>query len=266
MECSETNHTKCCSKCQVIKDIKNFVIGRNLCKNCRNEKTKSDYNNIIIDNTIEQKCNACNIHKNIVEFYKGRKICSICTSSKRREKYDNDEIYRKRVIKETIKCKKGKPLNPVQKLKRCIRSRIFGFLEKKSKRTLEYLGCSRDEYLKWLLKNDLGYTLENRGTEWHIDHIIPLSHFDLENEQQQLIAFNWRNTMPLSVKENLKKSNKIIKEQIEQHYKKLIEYHLENKLDLPQVFIDLFAKHLDDGKSPKLLLPLTFGNICEEHD
>ena len=47
--------------------------------------------------------------------------------------------------------------------------------------------------------------------------------------------------MPLSVEENLKKNNKIIKSQIEQHYKNLLEYHIENKLDLPQVFIDLFA-------------------------
>jgi len=53
--------------------------------------------------------------------------------------------------------------------------------------------------------------------------------------------------MPLSVKENLSKNNKIIKEQIENHYKKLLEYHLENKLDLPQVFIDVFAKHLVAG-------------------
>jgi len=68
-----------------------------------------------------------------------------------------------------------------------------------------------------------------------------------ENEEQQLIAFNWRNTMPLSCQENLKKNNKIIKLQIEQHYKKLVEYHLENKLDLPQVYIDLFAKHLVAG-------------------
>jgi hypothetical protein len=66
----------------------------------------------------------------------------------------------------------------------------------------------------------------------------------LENEEQQLIAFNWRNTMPLSATDNLKKGMKIIKTQVEQHYKKLVKYHIENKLDLPQVFIDLFAKHL----------------------
>ena len=45
----------------------------------------------------------------------------------------------------------------------------------------------------------------------------------------------------------MRQNNKIIIEQIENHYKKLLEYHLENKLDLPQVFIDLFAKHLVAG-------------------
>jgi hypothetical protein len=47
--------------------------------------------------------------------------------------------------------------------------------------------------------------------------------------------------MPLSPSVNLKKNNKIIKSQVEQHYKKLVEYHIENKLELPQVYIDLFA-------------------------
>jgi len=103
------------------------------------------------------------------------------------------------------------------------------------------LGCNIPEYLNWLLKYEAKYTLENRGSEWHIVHVIPLSKFNLENEEQQLIAFNWRNTMPLSPSDNLKKNNKIIKSQIEQHYKKLVEYHTENKLELPQVYIDLFA-------------------------
>jgi hypothetical protein len=68
--------------------------------------------------------------------------------------------------------------------------------------------------------------------------------FNLENEDEQLLAFNWRNTMPLSCEENLKKGNKIIKSQVDKHYKKLVEYHTKNNLDLPQVYIDLFAKHL----------------------
>ena len=243
MNSSETNPQKCCYNCCLIKDVEKFVIGRNLCKDCRNIKTKNDYNNITINITTEQKCNDCNIIKNITEFYKGIKICCICTSSKRREKYANDEEYRNRVINETLKYKKGKPESQVQKLKTTIRCRISSILKNKNKTktTSEYLGCSRDEYIKWLLCNNNNYNLENRGLEWHIDHVIPLSRFNLDNEEEQKLAFNWRNTTPLSVKENLKKGNKIIKEQIEQHYKKLVEYSIENKLDLPQVFIDLFA-------------------------
>jgi hypothetical protein len=51
--------------------------------------------------------------------------------------------------------------------------------------------------------------LENHGKEWHIDHVIPISKFDLNNQEEQILAFNWRNTMPLSCKENLSKNNKI---------------------------------------------------------
>ena len=76
-----------------------------------------------------------------------------------------------------------------------------------------------------------------------------------------MIAFNWRNTTALSCKENLSKNKKILKPQIEQHLKKLKEYHTENQLDLPQVFIDLFAKHLVAGSSLEPSLPLSFGNI-----
>jgi hypothetical protein len=256
MDSSENILTKCCITCKIIKTLNQFVNGRNLCKDCRNKKTREDYNKLTVDIEISQKCNVCNIIKSINEFYKGRKICCLCSSSKKREKYSNDEEYRKRVIKETLKCRKGKPETQIQKIKRRIKSGIFRYLETKSKRTFEYLGCSGLEYSKWLLDNDKCYTFENYGKEWHIDHVIPLSKFDITNEEEQLLAFNWRNTMPLSVKENLKKSNKIMKEQIEQHLEKLKEYHIENKLDLPQVFINLFAKHLDDGEPLKLSLPL----------
>jgi len=103
------------------------------------------------------------------------------------------------------------------------------------------------EYINWLLHNDYGYNLDNRGIEWHIDHVMPLSKFNLEDTEQQLIAFNWRNTMPLSANENLSKNNKIIPEQVFRHLENLKKYHLENNLNLPQVYIDLFAKHLDAG-------------------
>jgi hypothetical protein len=62
--------------------------------------------------------------------------------------------------------------------------------------------------------------------------------------------------MPLASKENLSKNNKIIKTQIEQHYKHLIDYHTQNNIELPQKFIDLFAKHLVAGNPLEPSLPL----------
>jgi len=247
MNSSETNKSeKTCLTCKQTKLVSMFVIGRNLCKSCRNEKVRNDYLNLDLTKITEQKCNNCEISKNINDYHKGRKICMACTNAKRKEKYANDEAYRNRVNRETIKYRKAKNWadNPLGELKRKIRSNILRCLTNKNKRTMEYVGCSREEYMKWLISNNNNYTLENHGKEWHIDHVIPLSKFDINNEEQQLIAFNWRNTMPLSCQENLKKNNKIIKSQVEEHYKKLLEYHTENKLDLPQVYIDLFAKHL----------------------
>ena len=274
---------KCCSKCFTTKIESLFIPQRNICKECRNNKSRENYKALEINNEIEQECNVCGKHKMLSLFIKNRKICVDCNNNKRRTKYETNEEHRIKMIQKAsefkqkkiieknkqkeneigidnkkcnycdnikektkfrynrLKCKDCERDEPIEKFKRVIRSRIISALKQKNKHTINYLGCNTTEYLKWLLNNNSGYTLENRGKEWHIDHVIPLSHFNLENEEEQLLAFNWRNTMPLSVKENLTKNKKIIKLQIEQHYKKLVEYHIENKLDLPQVFIDLFA-------------------------
>ena len=274
---------KCCSKCGIHKNTELFIPKRNICKECRNNKSREKYKALKINCELDKKCNICNIVKLLPLFVKNRNICVDCNNLKRRIKYQIDDEHRIKLIQKSTefkqkriiakhqqkiaelgidnkqcsccdvikhkthfrhnrwKCKDCERDEPIEKLKRVIRSRIISALKNKNKHSVEYLGCNIPDYLNWLLNNDSRYILENRGTEWHIDHVIPLSRFNLENEEQQLIAFNWRNTMPLSCEENLKKNNKIIKSQVEQHYKKLVEYHLENKLDLPQVYINLFA-------------------------
>jgi hypothetical protein len=281
---------KCCSTCGETKIENMFIPKRNVCKECRNSKSRHNYQGLNVDINEERKCNICDEQKPTSSFIKNRQICKICNNNKRRIIYKNDDGHRQKLIKmasdfkskrllekkikkkeeigmnnkkcsccdsikpklsfrhNRLKCKDCERDEPNDKIKRVIRSRIISALyNKKNKHTIEYLGMDMPEYSKWLLHNNLGYTLENRGKQWHIDHVIPLSRFNLGNEEQQLIAFNWRNTMPLSCNENLKKGNKISKPQIEQHLEHLKKYHVENELDLPQVFIDLFAKHLDAG-------------------
>lgn len=172
------------------------------------------------------------------EIGKDNTICKYCNKIKPKTRFRHNRL----------KCKDCEREEPYEKFKRNIRSRIrIALKDKRNKHTCEYLGCSHIEYINWISYNDNEFTLENHGTEWHIDHVIPLSKFNFENEEDIEIAFNWRNTMALSAKENLSKNNKIIIEQIEQHYKKLVKYHTENKIKMPQKYIDLYAKHLVAG-------------------
>lgn len=279
---------KSCSKCGIIKCESMFIPKRNICKECRNTRSREKYKSLSTNN-LEEFCNNCNQNKEMSMFVKNRKICKDCNNLKRRTRYENDEVHRDKIIKNStefkkkidcernklkeeeigidnkkckychkikhntcfrknrLKCKDCERDEPLDKLKRIIRSRISNSLAKKHKHTVEYLGCSIPEYIEWLLDNNSNYDLDNRGSVWHIDHVIPLSTFDLNNNDEQMIAFNWRNTMPLSCRENLRKNNKIIIPQIEEHFKKLIDYHKENNIYLPQNYIDLFAKHLDAG-------------------
>jgi len=65
---------------------------------------------------------------------------------------------------------------------------------------MEYLECQFDENMNW----------ENYGSYWSVDHVIPLSKFDLNSHDKRVLAFNFRNTRPLNNYDNIKKSDKSI--------------------------------------------------------
>ena len=78
----------------------------------------------------------------------------------------------------------------------------------KSKKTFELFGYTPKQLhdnIKSKLLN--GMTIENYG-KWHIDHIKPLSLFNLEDEKQIKKAWSLNNLQPLWAIDNLKKGNK----------------------------------------------------------
>ena len=96
-------------------------------------------------------------------------------------------------------------------LRRSINNALFNKKIIKSKKTLTILGCSLDFFKKHIesqFKNGMDWT--NHGKfGWHIDHIKPISSFNLIIEKQQLECFNYKNMQPLWWHDNLSKGNKI---------------------------------------------------------
>lgn len=96
------------------------------------------------------------------------------------------------------------------RLKQNIRSYVSSSLKnnKKIGHIEELLGCSIECLHNYLEARFWpGMSWDNYG-EWHLDHIIPLSQFDLSDPEQQELAWHYTNLQPLWARDNLKKGNK----------------------------------------------------------
>lgn len=96
------------------------------------------------------------------------------------------------------------------KIRKLLRSRLLSALKNKQKKgsAVRLLGCSIPEFIKYFeaLFSD-GMSWSNQG-DWHIDHIKPLSIFDLAVPSQLEEACHHTNLQPLWAIDNIKKSNK----------------------------------------------------------
>lgn len=73
---------------------------------------------------------------------------------------------------------------------------------------IQLLGCSIDEFRQHLeIRFTDGMSWDNYG-EWHIDHIIPCSSFDLTKVEEQKKCFHYTNQRPMWAKDNLRKGNR----------------------------------------------------------
>lgn len=74
---------------------------------------------------------------------------------------------------------------------------------------MQLIGCTVDElkeHINKQLNDDM--TFDNYGL-WEIDHIIPVSSFDFNSQSEIIECFNYKNLQPLWREDNIKKSNKI---------------------------------------------------------
>jgi len=90
-------------------------------------------------------------------------------------------------------------------ISRCVT--IYG--AKKTKNTMQYVGCDKATLVAHIEKQwTKGMSWENYG-QWEIDHIIPLSKWDLTDPMQMGLANHFTNLRPLWKGHNAAKSNHI---------------------------------------------------------
>lgn len=153
------------------------------------------------------------------EYYiKNREILLLKASSYRknnREKFLSamKKSYRKRDKKELWAIYRHRYATNIQhRLSSLLRSRLGKVISRKQKvgSSIKDLGCTLSELQNHLeLQFKFGMSWDNHGL-WHIDHIKPLSAFNLEDRKQFLEACNYKNLQPLWAKDNLQKRNKMI--------------------------------------------------------
>jgi hypothetical protein len=202
--------TKVCSKCFIEKPLLEYNVcskvkdGRKaVCRECQRISSKKyKFENKEKIKEYNSKWNSKN--KNYYQEY--RKIWEVKNYDKVLEKRQNFKknnpnyynIYNKQRKKEDV----------LFRLMSDMRNSINRYLKYKSQKTFDIVGCS-PEFLKEHLETQFtdGMTWDNRS-EWHIDHIIPLSSAKTQDELYKLC--HYENLQPLWAEDNLKKSNKIL--------------------------------------------------------
>lgn len=192
-------------------------------------------------------CPSCKDFLDISSFYKNTRtpdglayICKVCQAkySKQYRQQNKDNIAKNKkkwgesnkdkitsytkqyyatnksaIIKRVVQYRSNRLKTDIKfKLQKNIRHRLGKLLKQQtSSIAVTFLNCSLEELKTYLeSKFQPGMTWDNYGTKgWHIDHIVPLSNFDLTKEDELKKACHYMNLQPLWWQDNLSKSNKV---------------------------------------------------------
>jgi hypothetical protein len=197
------NPNKTCTKCNQQKSISLFYKNRPDCKQCLKERS----NLYRLNN--KEKCK-----KSVQNWLTNNKYKKYEIDKSWRAKNTDRVAENKKIWRELHKDRENSmaiikyKTNLQHKLRVLLRSRLNQAVKsQKNGSATRDLGCSIDElkiYLEY--KFQPGMSWDNYGPKgWHIDHIRPLSSFDLSNREQLKIACHYSNLQPLWAADNLKK-------------------------------------------------------------
>lgn len=222
------NETQICKYCEIELDINLFRHNRRKCKNCEKKDgrdyRKSDFGK---QKAITWSTNNKESHAKLQSDWAKNNREHL--NDKYNLRYNTDFQFKMRKV-----CHKH------------LLNNIF-----KTATTMKYFSCDVEFFVKWLTYcfTD-NMTIDNHGSLWHLDHVIPISLFDLTNPDELYLGFHYLNYMPLNGKINMSKGNKIIYSQLLTHSNNIINFHLENVKSIDKKYFQLLARHLIMTGSP----------------
>lgn len=170
-----------------------------------------------------KKCKKCGEEKLLTEFNKQsrtkdglKNYCKICFKKINQDRYkakrgkildQNKKWYRDNLDKRKV-YEYEYHRTPACRVMKALQQRVRDFVNKPlgGEKTI---GCTRKELVSYLeSKFKEGMSWDNYG-KWHIDHIIPMNQFDLNNEDDFKKANHYKNLQPLWAKENYLKDKNI---------------------------------------------------------
>lgn len=210
---------KICRKCFEEKNVDEFRNDRSrkdgkypYCKQCsrgyRRERFNANPKTRESERKRLKKYNASQKGKNRAKTYKLNNPHTVEKAYRNRRKSGKAAEYSK-LKYET---------DPLFKLKHNIRSRLrqalrLASVDKKIS-TMCLLGCSWSMFKKHIESQFLESMDWCNSDEWDLDHIIPLSAFDLSNDKELRLATHYTNIQPLWSKENNVKRDRLIYDHI----------------------------------------------------
>ena len=210
-----------CKTCNIEKDLNEFAGGRKHCKKCNREKYQKKLKEGNYDKSGTKKCTKCGLEKDCSEFRTHRNYCKKCENkqtyeSRKDVQSENNKEYLKEYYSKN-KDKINKRLRAYTKerfkndilfkcsviLRRMVNCSYRNSEYEKKSKTKDIVGLSKQDFMffmeskfeDWMNWDNYGLYNGELNYGWDVDHIIPLS--SAETEEDMIKLNHYTNLQPL---------------------------------------------------------------------
>lgn len=278
---ANSNVTKECCNCKEKLALDKFSPGKNTCRTCINKYERerkaaireSNPKPPVIIPVLPPKPEAKLLdpkqiaQKQRLKMYRQENREHICAQKKeyyQKNKESIREWHEKHKEKRNQRLRERRIEDRSFAALNSMRVRVAKLLQGKKDTTSDKLiGCTKMELQTWMEHQficDMDWS--NYGYTWHIDHVVPIQFFNLDNRQEKFACFHWSNLKPLIKEENMEKSDKIIPNYIIEH-SQCVKAYMYNISEYQAIYESMWWPRLELGYGNNLTDDKSFEELLK---